>query len=202
MPLTLIDMPTVPSAPQTVEWTMNDVVATNISPFSGQQQTQDWQAGWLEASISMPPLTHVQAQAWVAFMMQCRGQVNAFLFGDPLAVAPRGTGSGTPVVNGGTQFGFSLATKGWTASASGVLLPGDWIEVGQRIYRVLTGASSDGSGNATLSIWPQLRESPPDGDTITLTNTRGVFRLKSNSRKFSMTEARFYGFQFEIREAI
>jgi hypothetical protein len=200
--MSLISMPTTPPAPQTVDWTLNDIVAINISSFSGQQQTQDWQAGWLEASVSMPPIQHGDAQAWAAFFMACRGMANTFLFGDPLAVAPRGTGSGTPLVNGSSQSGFSLATKGWTASASGVLLPGDWIQVGQRIYRVLVAASSDGSGHATLSIWPQLREFYMDGDAITLTNTKGVFRLKSNTRKFSITEARFYGFQFEIREAI
>lgn len=203
--MSLISMPTTPPAPQTVDWTMNDIVASVISPFTGQQQTQDWQAGWMECSISMPPMQHADAQAWAAFFMQCRGMANTFQFGDPLAVAPRGTGSGTPVVNGAGQSGFSLATKGWTASASGVLLPGDWIQIGTspaRIYRVLSGVTSDGSGNATISIWPQLRESPNDGQTIILRNTQGTFRLKSNMRKFSITEARFYGFQFEVREAI
>jgi hypothetical protein len=197
-------MPTKPAAPQTVDWIVNDIVASVLSPFSGQLQIQDWQSGWLEASISMPPMQHADAQDWAAFFMGCRGMVNTFLFGDPLAVAPRGSGSGTPVVDGASQSGFSLATKGWTDSASGVLLPGDWIQIGastQRIYRVLSSTTSDASGNATVSIWPQLRESPNDGDPITLNNTQGTFRLKSNTRKFSVTEARFYGFQFDIREA-
>lgn len=51
-------MPATPSAPATVEFTAMDTVAVSTSPFTGQQQVQDWQASWLEASVSMPALTH------------------------------------------------------------------------------------------------------------------------------------------------
>jgi hypothetical protein len=198
--MTLISMPTIPAAPRTVDWIMNDVVASVISPFTGQQQIQDWQAGWMEASVSMPPMVHADAQAWAAFFMACRGMANTFLFADPLAVAPRGSGAGTPVVIGAGQSGFTLNTAGWSGSVP-VLKAGDWIQIGNRIYRVLVDATQS-SGTATLSIWPQLRESPNDGESIVLNNTQGTFRMKSNMRKFSITEARFYGFQFDIREAI
>lgn len=201
--MALISMPTIPAAPRTVDWTMNDVVASVISPFTGQQQIQDWQAGWMEASVSMPPMVHADAQAWAAFFMACRGMANTFLFGDPLAVAPRGLG-GVGVVQGAGQSGFSLATTGWTPGILPVLKAGDWIQIGtpNRLYRVLVDATPAGDGTMTLSIWPQLRESPNDGASIVLNNTQGTFRMKSNMRKFSITEARFYGFQFDIREAI
>ena len=198
----IISMPTTPSAPQTIDFTATDIVALSISPFTGQQQVQDWQQGWLEASVSLPPLTHAQAQAWIAFLMALRGQANVFQLGDPLAVAPQGSGAGATTVNVGAQAGFSLNTKGWTAGASGVLLPGDWLQIGYRLYRNLGTATADGSGHATLSIWPSLRESPADNDAITLTHTKGLWRLKSNARKWSETQARMYGIQFDIREAL
>lgn len=198
----VISLPTVPAAPSTVDFTATDIVAMSISPFTGQQQVQDWQQGWLEASVSYPPLTHVQAQAWIAFMMGLRGQANVFQIGDPLAVAPQGSGAGTPLVNGASQSGFTLNTKGWTAGASGVLKPGDWLQIGYRLYRNLALANADGSGDAALSIWPSLRESPSDGDSIILDNTKGLFRLKTNARKWSETAARVYGVQFDFREAL
>jgi hypothetical protein len=108
----IIAMPATPAAPQTIDFTATDIIALSVSPFTGQQQVQDWQQGWLEASVSMPPLTHVQAQAWIAFLMGLRGQANVFQLGDPLAVAPRGSGAGTPLVNGGGQTGFALAAGG------------------------------------------------------------------------------------------
>jgi hypothetical protein len=198
----IISLPTTPAAPATVEFTAQDVVAVSISPFSGQQQTQDWQASYLEASISMPALTHAQAQQWIAFLMSLRGQANVFQFGDPLAAVPRGSALGTPLVDGAGQTGYLVATKGWTASAAGVLLPGDWIQIGYRIYRTLAIATADGAGKLVLSIWPQLRESPADGAAITLTNTKGLWRLMENARKWSITGSRMYGMQFNIREAL
>src|SRR5712671_2489275 len=198
----IVPMPTTPSAPATVEFTAMDTVAVSISPFTGQQQVQDWQASWLEASVSMPALTHAQAQEWIAFLMSLRGQAKVFQLGDPLATAPRGSRLGTPLVDGAGQTGYLLATKGWTANAVGVLLPGDWIQVGYRIYRTLVIATADGAGKLVLSIWPQLRESPGDGDSITLNNTKGLWRLATNARKWSVTGSRTYGMQFEIREAI
>jgi hypothetical protein len=165
-------------------------------------QTQDWQQGWLEVSISMPPLTQKQAQQWIAFLMSLRGQLNVFLWGDPLAVAPQGSGLGTPVVFGASQTGYTLTTTGWYTDALNVLLPGDWIQIGFRLYRVVSPVNSDGAGNTTISIWPPLRESPTVGAPLILSNAKGLFRLKSNVRKWSETEARYYGMQFEIKEAL
>jgi hypothetical protein len=201
--ITILTMPSDPPAPQTVEWTASDIVAASLSPFTAEQQLQDWQQGWLEASLSMPPLTQKQAQAWIAFLLALRGQLNAFMWGDPLATAPAGSGSGSPYVNGGGQTGFTLGTTGWTANAQGVLLPGDWLQVGLRLYRTtMKNVNADASGNAVINIWPPLRESPMNGTALILTNTKGLFRLKSNVRKWSETEARYYGMQFEIREVL
>jgi hypothetical protein len=198
----IIPMPDTPAAPASVEFTAEDTVAMSVSPFTGQQQIQDWQASMLAASISMPPLTHAQAQDWIAFLMELRGQANVFQFGDPLATAPRGSGAGTPLVDGGGQKGYTLALKGWAASAAGVLLRGDWIQIGYRLYRTMATANADGAGKVVLKIWPQLRESPGDGDALILTNTKGLFRLQQNARKWSITASRTYGMQFEIMEAL
>ena len=194
----IIPMPSIPAAPASVEFTLMDSVAVSVSPFTGAQQIQNWQSSWLEASVSMPPLTHAQAQAWIAWLMGVQGQANVFQLGDPLARAPlAGVGSGTMAVNGAGQTGYTLSVRDWT----GELSPGDWLQVGYRLYRNLGTVSASG-GATPLSIWPQIRESPLDGAAITLVNTQGLFRLKSNARKYSITESRMYGLQFEIREAL
>jgi hypothetical protein len=123
-----------------------------------------------------------------------------FQLGDPLAVAPRGTGSGTPLVDGAGQTGYGINLRGF--SGAGVLLPGDWLQIGYRLYRNLLVANADGGGHVSLSIWPQIRESPADGSTVVLNNTQGIWRLAGNSRKWSITAARVYGMQFDIMEAI
>jgi hypothetical protein len=198
----IIPLPAYPAAPASVEFTAMDTVAVSTNPFTAQQQVQDWQASWLEASVIYPPLTHAQAQCWIAFLMSLRGQTKIFQMGDPLAGAARGSPAGVPLVNGSSQTGYSLATKGWSPGASGVLLAGDLIQIGYRLYRNLTNANADGGGLATLSIWPQIRESPSDGTSIITAGTKALWRLKTNSRKWSLTEMRVYGLQFDIREAL
>ena len=198
----IIPLPASPAAPASIEFTAMDTVAMSTNPFTAQQQVQDWQASWLEASVTYPPLTQVQAQSWIAFLMSLRGQAKIFQMGDPLTRTARGSAAGTPLVNGSAQTGYSLATRGWTHGASGILLAGDLLQIGYRLYRNLTTANADGSGFATLSIWPQIRESPADGTSIITTATQGLWRLKSNARKWSLTEMRVYGLQFEMREAL
>ena len=193
----LILMPDSPSAPATVEWSAIDTVATSQSPFTGQQQTQNWQGSWMEGSISLPPMVHARACPWVAFLLSAQGQSAVFQFGDPLARVPQGTAAGSIVVNGGGQAGYVLNVSGGTGA--GCLLPGDWIQIGYRLYRNL---GTYNGGAAALDIWPQIRESPLTASAVVTSNTKGLFRLKSNARKWSINAARHYGISFDIREAI
>jgi hypothetical protein len=142
---------------------------------------------------------------WAAFLMQARGMSNAFLLGDPVGRTPKGsnlTTGANPLVNGANQVGYSLNTKGWQASKTGVLKRGDYIQLIYRLHKVLDDVDSDASGNATLSIYPPIRETPADGQVILTDNTQGLFRLASNTNKYSIGEAEIYGFQFSVREAI
>lgn len=198
----IIPTPTSPAGPATIDFTAVDTVAISISPFTGQQQVQNWNASYLEASVSMPALTHSKAQDWIAFLLSLEGVAHVFQMGDPLGRSPRGSAAGAPVVSGSDQKGRSVLTSGWTPNAAGVLLRGDWVQLGYRLYRAVLPSDADALGNATVRFWPQLRESPTDGLPLILHNTVGLWRLKSNSRQWSETQSRTYGMQFDIREAL
>src|ERR1041385_4715845 len=120
----IIDIPADPPAPQSIEFSQIDIVAQSISPFTGQQQLQDWNANYMEASVSLPPLTDAQAQAWIQFLRDLKGMANVFKFSDAFVAA----------------YESSIGNRYW--------------------------------------------------------------RLKSNQRKWSISEARVYGISFEIREAL
>jgi hypothetical protein len=94
---------------------------------------------------------------------------------------------GTPAVNGGGQAGTSLVLNGWTAAAAQRLNQGDILQIGSGstgVYgvnpqaRTSTGrlqdfvvtapASSDGSGNMTVNIWPPIT---PGGQFQTVTTS-------------------------------
>lgn len=90
---------------------------------------------------------------------------------------------GTPAVNGAAQTGSSLVTNGWTASAAARLNAGDVFTIAGvfsvnplskfstgklQQFVVNSNVSSDGSGNATISISPAIITS---GATQTVTGS-------------------------------
>src|SRR5258708_1774070 len=115
--------------------------------------------------MTLPPLTQTQARQWIAFLMQMRGMANAIQIGDPMGQTPAGSVAGTPLIDNSVTSGNAamsqvLGTKGWTASAAGVLLRGDYIQVGYRLHRALDDVNVDASGKALIPVWPSLREIP------------------------------------------
>ena len=182
------------------------VVGVSASPFTGQQQVYRHQGQWWEAEVTLPPMKRSDAEQVIAFLLKMNGQYGTFLLGDFSSAAPRGVGTGTPLVNGASQTGDELVTDGWTADTTGILKAGDWIQLGSgsttRLHKVLDDVDSDGSGNATINIFPSLRESPADDDAVVVTNTKGRWRLSSNETEYSLDNASIYGITFACVEAL
>ena len=180
-------------------------VGMTRSPFTGAQQSYAWGSQQLAAEIVCPPIrARADAEEVVAFLLSLRGMHGSFLLGPVVGTSIRGSGAGTPLVNGASQTGETLDTDGWTASSSGVLLPGDWFEVTcggvRRLHKNLTQADANGGGQATLDIFPILRGSPADDAALDLTAPLGQFMLASNVSEWSIEEAQFYGVSFSAVE--
>lgn len=94
-----------------------------------------------------------------------------------------GQQGGTPLVNGATQTGASLVTDGWTAAAANRLKKGDTFTVAGvysvnpvtklstgrlQTFTVTADVASDGSGNATIAIFPSITTS---GSTQTVSGS-------------------------------
>lgn len=197
----LLALPATPG-PRQVEWRFRDLVGTVTAGFSGKQQLQNWQAGWIEATVTLPPMQRPFAASWMAFLLQLQGQNGVFMFGDGLATSSFGTAGGMGVINGIFQGPYSLTTNGWTPNQAMLLQPGDWIQVGSRLYMNLEVASSDGAGNASFKVWPNVREIPAAGTPIVTNSPQGLFRLATNTRGWSESYLRTWGMSFQIREAI
>lgn len=173
-------MPTNP-APSRVEFSYLTNVAIAESPFTFQSQKQVHPGKKLLATITLPPMKREQAQVWDGFFTSLNGPEGTFYLGDPKAETPLGNAGGTPKVNGANQAGGSLVTDGWDASITGILKSGDYIQVGNRLYKIKQDANSDGSGNATLDIFPDIRSpAPADNDTIITQACVGIFQLLEN----------------------
>ena len=189
-----------------INFAASNVIGLSKSPFTLQAQTYQWPGEQWLVDVTLPPMDQATAEAWVTFLISLRGQLGTLLIGDPTHTAPTGVATGTPKVNGAQgSMSTTLATKGWTHTVTGILKAGDFIQVGtgvqQRIYKVLKDVNSDGSGLATLDIFPALREGVSDNQTITLANCAGTFRLQSNERGWSVDLAKIYGIDFKCEEA-
>lgn len=188
-----------------VRLTANDIVGISQSPFTASQQVYKYPGQFWEADVTLPAMKRADAEYWVTFLMKLNGPFGTFLLGDPLGATARGVATGTPLVNGGSQVGNELVTDGWTVSQTGILKAGDYIQLGSgataQLYKVLDDANSDGSGNATFTIWPSLRSSPSDNATITVSAPKGNFRLTTPAA-WDIDEASIYGMTFGAREAL
>jgi hypothetical protein len=206
--------------PQQCKMRMVSVVGETSSPFSGNQQEQQWPAQWFEMDISLPPMMRAPnaaarsdkrytAELWFTMLAALGGKWGTVLMGDPNATAPAGIATGTPVIAtvGATAApNVGIPTSGWTPSTLGILLAGDYIQVTpsgapQRLYKVLFDVNSDSSGNAELNVFPMLHEAIGAGVAITLANTKGTFRLKENLSEVDIDRARVYGINFTLKEA-
>ena len=186
-----------------------NVIGVSTSPFNFKQQVYQYSGQRWEADITLPRMAREDAEQWVAFLMSLYGQKGTFLLGDPLGGTARGsasTAAGTPVVNGASQTGGTLNIDGLPASATGYLKAGDYIQLGSaatsQLYKVLADADSNGSGEASLDIYPNLRSSSADGATVVVSNAKGLFRLASNETSWNINNLAFYGITFGAVESL
>jgi hypothetical protein len=200
----LVSMPSTPG-PASIVLGYQDTVATVESPFTKQTQVQTWPgADWWTMSITMPPMTRAQAWPWEAFLAELRGQQNVFQIGDPRALTPLGTVTGTPVAasaespTGNAAMATTLGVRGFNATDS--LLAGDYIQVGYRLYRVVESTGPISSGAANLVIWPSLREQVADNTSIITNAPQGLFRLASNPRQIQSSPLRLTTMSFNAVE--
>lgn len=194
-----------PIAPGFQRFSLSHTSATSLirSPYSFVSQVQTYQGQMWVADVTLPFMLRAYAEEWHSFLLKLNGRQGTFLMGDPLGVLPQGVATGTPLVNGASQTGQSLITDGWNPSVTNILKAGDYIQISNRLYKVINSVDSDGSGNATLDIFPRLRESPANNEAINTVGTRGLFRLVSATNSIiNSDEQQVFSISFQAEEAI
>ena len=90
----IIPFPTV-WAPMAAEITITPMVAAATSNYSGQMTLTCWPSrGYVEMSLTFPPMIETDAQQFVEFFAACEGQQACFTLPSPIAaVIPPGTGT-------------------------------------------------------------------------------------------------------------
>jgi len=86
----IIDMPSTPNFVRS-EFSLYRAIGQTASPFTGKQKTQEFDAVFWQAQVSLPPLNRTQAVEWQSFLMQLKGTTNHFKFADPDALTNTGS---------------------------------------------------------------------------------------------------------------
>lgn len=137
--------------------------------------TDRWEGVFTTAELSSS-----QMAEFSAWLVSLKGRKNNFYAFDPDRKLPRGgalAASSSPLVNGASQLGNAIISDGWSPSQSGILLAGDYIQIGTGFHMLVEQVDSDVSGNATLNFEPVLRTSPADNEVIVFENPILVARL-------------------------
>ena len=192
---------------QTSSFRLVRAVASQISPFTGQEQVYRNQGEWWEGEINFIPSSRVNARLVQAFLAEMRGKFGTFLYGDPDAIALGRMGvGGTVTVNGAGQTGNTLVVDGMTISTNNILMAGDYFQLGtglsSRLYMATQPLNSNGSGQGTITFEPALRASPADNAAVTVTAPRGLFRLSENAAQWDADQSNVYNISLAFREAL
>lgn len=198
-----LTMPTSPR-PNSVVPAMAYTVSANVSPFTKKQQRYLYDGQLWSFDVSLPKMTRAEAMEWVAFGHQLRGSYGYFLMGDPSGWEPRGIATGAPKVKGAGQTGYELDTDGWTINQNGIMLKGDWFQLGTganaRLHQCVKDFDTNGAGETTLEFVPMLRTSPADNTDLIISEPMGLFSMDDSTVSWSVALGMEFGFNFTCTE--
>ena len=201
----LNDALTLTPQPRRMDLRSLDLVTSSVSNFTGEVQTYlNSGVGRWAVQLNFPPMSRAQAMQWIGLFSAVYGGFGSLILPIYFQTAIRGSGAGTPVVDGIIQApNTSVAVRGMTPSANGVFLIGDMINIGSDLFRVVRQLDADGSGNGTMEIWPSLRKATTDGQTIVTADVAGRFRTAPGFvLDESIDSAQLWGFGWDGIEAI
>ncbi len=154
----IVTMPTTPNFTDS-DWSLVRTIGTTISPFTGQQKTQEFANTYFTAQLTLPPMKRSQAALWQSFLVNCKGPTNSFKLGDPDAKTNQGTYNQTHYtasrrVNDTSEtLSFSGSTITAGTSIFGGLIAGDFVHVTGAINEENNGTHKISSiTNATTII--------------------------------------------------
>lgn len=169
-----------------VSFTPEYAMAVRENEFNYKQEVQVFSGERITLQVSFRRHDPESAGRLESFLLKLRGSAGVFRFGDPYHSQPLGRAVGLPEVETAQAGSQTFTTTGWTPNVQAQLKQGDYIQIGDRLYRTLDDVHSDSSGAAEIKVFPSLRETYSVETPLILRNATGLFRL-SNTPSFSRT---------------
>jgi hypothetical protein len=143
-----LTMPTTPNFLSS-DFELVRSIGQTVSPFTGQQKTQEFDNVFWRANVVLPPMNRSTAVNWQSFLSRLKGSANVFKFTDPDALTNTGTydaddlKANARISNTNVALTFSGSTITAGASTFANAIVGDYI--------VVTGADNE-ANNGTHKI--------------------------------------------------
>ena len=195
---------TFPTSPAFNSLNVKSVQNTFVSrALSGRRQARQLGGQFWKMTATFPPMTRAQFAPIYAFVVKQRGRYESFTIVPAVISTGQGSPAGTPLVDGASQTGRSLVTDGWNASIS-IFKAGDYLKIAgnDKVYMVTADVSSDGSGDATISIEPALVASPADDAAITHSSVSFTVALTSGIQEFSTGTSGLFSYELDFEEVL
>jgi hypothetical protein len=106
------------------------------------------------------------------------------------------------LLNGASQIGTTLDLRALPPSVSGLLLPGDMVQVGAELNMVTASLDSSSSGNGYLQVYRPFRSILSDGEAVVIGNPIGRFIATQNVNSWVDDPASVSQFTLEFEEAL
>jgi len=159
----IVTMPTNVGFMQS-EWELIRTIGTTVSPFTGQQYTQEFANTYWRAQLTLPPMSRTQVVEWQAFLAECKGPVNSFQLSDPDAKTNQGTYNQTHMTasrrvdDTSETLSFSGSTITAGTAIFGSLIAGDFIHITGATNEVNNGTHKISSitNNTTIVVGTTL----------------------------------------------
>jgi hypothetical protein len=172
--MTILTFPTLTTIPRPaqLDWRLLSNTQKFESPLTKTIQTMELPGARWAASFTLENLPDDDAAKLQSFLVKLRGQAGRFYMWNMARENPRGIATGTPLVNGASQSGITLAIDGCNPNITNWLLEGDYFEVNGELKMVTANCNTNESGQTAITFEPPLRSSPPDNAVITLTKPK------------------------------
>ncbi len=180
----------LPQGPSTLSMALVGNTALFASPLIASAQTIDRGGLKWRATYNYTNISHTKRRELMGLMASLKAQGNRLRV--PVHDNPRdGLYGGTPLVDGASQTGTSLAIKGCSTGITNWIRAGDYFSVDvngdHELKMCVADANSDGSGDiAALTFEPPLRTSPLNNAAIfvedgVLSKPEGIFVLADST---------------------
>jgi len=103
----------------------------------------------------------------------------------------RYTATTTAAVATASQTGTGIHVKGLPASTNGLLVAGDWIEVGGEIHQVAQALNSDAAGLGYLVLSRPVRAAKTNDTAVIIGEPVGKFLLEDSENGWSNAPGNF-----------